>query len=83
MLPVAGGTQWHALSAPGVSLAWWHAIRRHARYAVVLSGVVVVDCVSERNTGAMVASALVDDAGVMSDLGPVPLGRWQSATEER
>ena len=50
---------------------------------MVLSGVVVVDCVSERNTGAMVARALVDDAGVMSDPGPVPLGRWQSATEER
>ena len=66
-----------------MSLAWWDAIRSHARYAVVLSGVVVVDCVSERNTGAMVASALVDDAGVMSDLGPMPLGRWQSTTEER
>ena len=59
-----------------MSLAWWHAIRSHARYAAVLSGVVVVDCVSERYTGAMVASALVDDAGVMSDLGSVPLGRW-------
>ena len=66
-----------------MSLACWHAIRRHARYTAVLSGVVVVDCVSERNTGAMVASALVGDAEVMPGLGPVPLGRWKSATEER
>ena len=32
---------------------------------------------------AMVASAPVGDAEVMPGLGPVPLGRWQSATEER
>ena len=33
--------------------------------------------------GEMVASAPVGDAEVMPGLGPVPLGRWQSATEER
>ena len=33
--------------------------------------------------GAMVASALADDAGVIPGLRSVPLGRWQSAREER
>ena len=82
-LTIAGGTQWHALSATGVSLACWHAIRSHARYAVVSVGAVGADCVREGYQAAMVASAPVGDAEVMPGLGSVPLGRWQSATEER
>ena len=82
-LTVAGGTQWHALSAPGVSLAWWHAIRSHARYAVVSVGAVGADMCQGRYPGEMVASAPVGDAEVIPGLGSVPLGRWQSATEER
>ena len=59
----------------------------NARYAVVSVGAVTADCVRLREgyQAAMVASAPVGDAEVMPGLGvgPVPLGRWQSATEER
>ena len=79
----AGGTQWHALSATGVSLAWWHAIRRHARGTVVFVGAVSADMCLGRYPGEMAASAPVCDAEVMLGLGPVPLGRWNSATVER
>ena len=50
-----------------------------------LLGAIGADCVREgsRYPGAMVASAPVGDAEAMPGLGPVPLGRWQSATEER
>ena len=41
------------------------------------------DMCQGRYPGAMVASAPVGDAEVMPGLGPVPLGRWQSATVER
>ena len=70
---IAGGTlQWHALSAADVSLACWHAIRSHARYAVVFVGAVSADmCHEGRYPAAMVASALVGDAEVMSGLGRV------------
>ena len=68
-----------------MSLACWHAIRRHARYAVVFVGIVGADICQGRYSypGVMVASAPVSDAEVMLGLGSVPLGRWQSATEER
>ena len=48
-------------------------------------GAIGADCVREgtRLPGEMVASAPVADAEVMPGLGPVPLGRWQSATVER
>ena len=56
-----------------MSLACWHAIRRHARYAVVLVGAVTSDMCQGRYPGEMVASAPVGDAEVMPGLGPVPL----------
>ena len=61
-----------------MSLACWHAIRRHARYAVlavVIAGAVGADCVREGYQAAMVASAPVGDAEVMPGLGSVPVGR--------
>ena len=84
-LTIAGGTQWHALSATGVSLACWHAIWSHARGTVVFDfgGAVGADMCQGRYPGEMVASAPVGDAEVMPGLGSVPLGRWNSATEER
>ena len=46
-------------------------------------GAVSADMCQGRYPGEMVASAPVGDAEVMPGLGPVPLGRWKSATEER
>ena len=46
-------------------------------------GAIGADCVREGTAGEMVASAPVGDAEVMPGLGPVPLGLWKSATEER
>ena len=66
-----------------MSLAWWHAIRRRARGTVVFVGAVGADMCQGRYPGEMVASAPVGDAEVMPGLGPVPLGRWNSATVER
>ena len=66
-----------------MSLAWWDAIRRHARYTAVVVGAVSADMCQGRYPGEMVASTPVGDAEVMPGLGPVPLGRWKSATEER
>ena len=71
------------LSAPDMSVVWWHAIRSHARGVAVFVGAVTADMCQGRYPGEMVASAPVGDAEVMPGLGPVPLGRWQSATEER
>ena len=50
---------------------------------MILSGAVGADCVREGYEAAMVVSALVGVAEVMPVLGPVPLGRWKCATEER
>ena len=58
-------------------------MREHARYAVVFVGAVGADMCQGRYPGEMVASAPVGDVEVMPGLGPVPLGRWNSATEER
>ena len=66
-----------------MSLACWHAIRSHARGTVVFVGAVGADMCQGRYPGEMVASAPVGDAEVMLGLGPVPRGRWKSATVER
>ena len=50
---------------------------------MVSVGAVSADMCQGRYPGEMVASAPVGDAEVMPGLGPVPLGRWNSATEER
>ena len=57
--------------------------RSLAQVTVVVVGAVSADMCQGRYPGEMVASAPVGDAEVMPGLGPVPLGRWQSATEER
>ena len=50
---------------------------------MVSVGEVSADMCQGRYPGEMEASAPVCDAEVMLGLGPVPLGRWNSATEER
>ena len=50
---------------------------------MVFVGAVTADMCLGRYPGEMVASAPVGDAEVMPGLGPVPLGLWKSATEER
>ena len=50
---------------------------------MVFVGAVGADMCQGKYPGEMVASAPVGDAEVIPGLGPVPLGRWQSATEER
>ena len=57
--------------------------KRKSPYTVLFVGAIGADSVREGYHAALVASAPVGDAEVMPGLGPVPLGRWQSAIEER
>ena len=66
-----------------MSLTCWHVTRSHARDAPLLAGAVAATVSLSRSSGAAVVSDLVGDADVMPGLGSVPLGRWQSAGEER